>query len=1797
MARSFSQEPRSDSHKIGETRYRMSHLPSIIAIARTLLLAGILLAVTVLAARSFFPAFAQEVPNAPPTTDEEEIDYDENGDHPVVVYAATDPEGEAVFWSIVDASNAGPDAEDFDITNGVLTFDDSPDYESPTDRVGDGDNLASDNTYVVQVRASDTEAPGGNTHTITVTIDVQNVNELGEVTFSHPQPKEGTAISVTLTDDDRAIDPDRTLTDPISTDLTESASTTWQWFRSESRDGPWGTPIATSTDNPTLNNTRTPEAADVGHYLRATAMYFDGEDTDEKRTAHGISANKVLMEEYINTAPVFRDDVPDVTGQTATQGAQINMSVPEDESLEEGDPAGQPIAATDIGEDGSQEVLTYSVTPVTNFTIDSASGQLKLAAGTTLDAETTTTYIVTVRATDPSGLFSVVTVTINITGVDEAPTITGGNAEPEYLENTQITTPVEQYTAADDEGETTTLSWEVTGTNSSSFVKEGTGTTFDLQFLSSPNYEALSSSIRTNGYKVTVNVTDSNGNTGSLPVTVMVTNFDETERVTLSHPEARVGTSITARLSDEDKPFGITWSWSQNGSPIDGATGSSYRPTSDIGTLVATASYTDNISSGKTADSSGHTVVAAVSAIGTATNTAPTINDPGTVTVLETAGVGTEVVRFGATDADGDSTFLYKLTSGSSWFDFNELTGALTTKIALNHEQRDSYTVTVTATDSSLRTGSGRRVTIGVDNVDEDPVIAEGGASVNYPEIKNGNPNTDPVFRYTATDDEDNNANLRWTLSSDAVFELSNTTGANNTLRFQSAPDFEDGSFINPATVTITVTDSDGDSVDRSVSVNVTNVDEPGMVTGLPAQPKEGVEMTVMLVDDPDGPVTGQDDTLTDNASTTWEWYRSRSRTSGWALISATSSANIVVNTNTRTPEAADVGHYLRATARYSDGQSPDKVAHGITTRTIQAKEYVNSAPVFRDDVPDVTGEDATQGYQINMMVNEDDSLEAGDPVGDPVTATDIGASQTQETLIYELINDPDTDADNEDIVSFTIDRLSGQLKLAGMARLDEEDTTNNSGGTFVVTVKAIDPAMASSTALVTIQIIPVDEAPEFDPEDTTTTPAENLAATSTVENTATTTVLSSYTATDDEDGTTELEWTLEGADEARFALCHEDTGGVDCTDATDPDSTASGNPNTVTLRFKEEPNFEAPSDSGGNNEYNVTVVAKDSDEMMAEKTVTVKVTNENEGGTVTLSHIQPEVGTAIRASLTDLDGGVSGTTWEWFWCATITTGTTPECVTPTKINTTSSTYTPIQEDAVGDGSVGRYLQAKATYTDKASGAGQPKRMASKASDNRVQADDATNQPPVLPDVAQTLEIRENSEDTDPVYEVGTVVATDPDDVGTLLLYTLSGTDAALFTIHSGVGATTPPAGSATSSTAGMIRLKRGTELDHETKDTYRVTVTATDPSLAMDTVDVIIEVTNVNEPPTVSQRGLTVTGPASVSYAEDRTDAVQTYNAVGPDASGASWSLSGADAGAFSIPGGVLSFNSQPDHEALADSDRDSVYNITITATMGTFSDTLDVTVTVTDVDEDGTINISSPNNEVKVGVELTAELDEGDEEVVNVWQWASGPAVTGPWSNISGATSNTYTPIEGDVGNYLQITVTYTDAGFGIDSLSEVAGTAVEAASGAGTPGTVSLSPSSGLVSGNSVTATLTDPDTPTNQVWQWDRSADGSTNWTTISGATSATYTTTDDDAGNYLRASVTYDDDSGSDNTAGPVATTDSVAIDSYDANRDGTIDSGEVITAVADYFRGVANGGITVDRVLEVVALYFRGLNN
>ena len=97
-----------------------------------------------------------------------------------------------------------------------------------------------------------------------------------------------------------------------------------------------------------------------------------------------------------------------------------------------------------------------------------------------------------------------------------------------------------------------------------------------------------------------------------------------------------------------------------------------------------------------------------------------------------------------------------------------------------------------------------------------------------------------------------------------------------------------------------------------------------------------------------------------------------------------------------------------------------------------------------------------------------------------------------------------------------------------------------------------------------------------------------------------------------------------------------------------------------------------------------------------------------------------------------------------------------------------------------------------------------------------------------------------------------------------------------------------------------------------------------------------------------------TVTGDTTIQVAENSTGSVATYTATDPEGSDVTWDLSGDDAGDFSIANGILSFTTAPDYDAPADSDGNNVYHVTVEASDGTDSSTLDVTVTVTNVIDD---------------------------------------------------------------------------------------------------------------------------------------------------------------------------------------------------------------------------------------------------
>ena len=223
---------------------------------------------------------------------------------------------------------------------------------------------------------------------------------------------------------------------------------------------------------------------------------------------------------------------------------------------------------------------------------------------------------------------------------------------------------------------------------------------------------------------------------------------------------------------------------------------------------------------------------------------------------------------------------------------------------------------------------------------------------------------------------------------------------------------------------------------------------------------------------------------------------------------------------------------------------------------------------------------------------------------------------------------------------------------------------------------------------------------------------------------------------------------------------------------------------------------------------------------------------------------------------------------------------------------------------------------------------------------------------------------------------------------------------------------------------------------DMNKDNAYKVTVRASDGMMHTDRM-VTVMVANVNEAPMIMQVGLAISGPSSRYYPENGMDAVGTYKASGPEAASTSWMLEGADAGDFMVDGSgesvMLKFRTSPDYEMPMSMNGGNTYMVTLKAMEGTDTDTHDVTVTVTNVDEMGAVTLS-PMSPL-VGMEITASLTDPDGmESGHMWQWSRSMTMDGTFTDINEADMASYTPVMGDVGYYLKAMVTYDDAeGYG--------------------------------------------------------------------------------------------------------------------------------------------------------------------
>jgi hypothetical protein len=168
----------------------------------------------------------------------------------------------------------------------------------------------------------------------------------------------------------------------------------------------------------------------------------------------------------------------------------------------------------------------------------------------------------------------------------------------------------------------------------------------------------------------------------------------------------------------------------------------------------------------------------------------------------------------------------------------------------------------------------------------------------------------------------------------------------------------------------------------------------------------------------------------------------------------------------------------------------------------------------------------------------------------------------------------------------------------------------------------------------------------------------------------------------------------------------------------------------------------------------------------------------------------------------------------------------------------------------------------------------------------------------------------------------------------------------------------------------------------------------------------------------------------------------------------------------------------------------------------------------------------------------QLLTALGEVDDPMATItYQWQEN--ISGSWTDISGATSPTYTVVEPNEGNTLRVVETATD-------LSEVPPSETSTSDPTAAVTDITLEFTSGASINNTapregdtltaVNGSLNDADASVTS-YQWQRSING--NWTDIPGATSQTYTVVGDDRANQLRVIETATDTDG-----GPLVTSTS-----------------------------------------------------
>ena len=972
-----------------------------------------------------------------------------------------------------------------------------------------------------------------------------------------------------------------------------------------------------------------------------------------------------------------------------------------DENTSPGTPVGSALTATDPNGD----TLSYSLsgTDASSFGIDRSTGQLIVKHP--LDFETQSVYEVTVRVSDDRNASDDVDVTITITNVDEAGTVSVSLEQPEV--GTALTVSL-----SDPDGSVSNISWQWAASSDGSNWS-------DISGANSDSYTPVADDVGIY-LQATASYTDGHG-PGKSAHAVMEQQTAQRDPsfegdVTLltvdenTPPGTLVGDAITATDPDGDI---LTYS-------LSGTDASSFVLDGPNGQITVGSGTMLDYESGP----ARHTVIVSVhDGRDSYGNDDSTIDDRIEVSIdvsnvdeAGTVSVSSERPKVGAalaaslSDPDGslsDISWQWAASSdGSNWSDISGANSDSYTPVA------DDVGIYLQATASYTDghgPGKSAHAVMERQTAQRDPSF-EGDVTLLTVD-ENTPPGTLVGDAITATDPDGDILTYSLSGTEASSFVIDGSTGQ-ITVGSGTMVDYESG----PARHAVIVSVHDGrdsygndDSTidDRiEVSIDVSNVDEAGTVSVSSERPTVGAALAASL-SDPDGSLS----------DISWQWAAS-SDGSNWSDISG-------ANLDSYTPVADDVGIYLQATASYTDGHGPGKSAHAVMERQTAQRD-----PSFEGDV---------------TLLTVDENTPPGTLVGDAITATDPDG----DILTYSLSG---TEAS-----SFVIDGSTGQITVGSGTMVDYE--SGPARHTVIVSVHdgrdsyGNDDSTIDDRIEVSIDVSNVDEAGTVsvsserptvgaalaaslsDPDGSLSDISWQWAASSDGSNWSDISGANSdsYTPVADDVGiylratasytdghgpgksahavmerqTAQRDPSFEG-DVTLLTVDENTPPGTlvgDAITATDPD----GDILTYSLSGTEASSFVIDGSTGqitvgsgtmvdyesGPARHTVIVSVHDGrdsygndDSTIDDRIeVSIDVSNVDEAGTVSVSSERPKVGAALAASLSDPDGSLSDISWQW-------AASSDRANWQDTAGASSSTYTPVDLDA------DKYLRVTASYAD-----------------------------------------------------------------------------------------------------------------------------------------------------------------------------------------------------------------------------------------------------------------------------------------------------------------------------------------------------------------------------------------------------------------------------------------------------------------------------------------------------------------